>query len=281
MAKNKKPPEPVTSKPAGTPATPAPVTPAATVVARTPTFAANYARHLAAVRALDAAAVKLCNIEPELALRNVRDALTAMSTVRATLSTALPTIAWEPVFALEELAEGFVFAAGQVASGGVTREQIDAVRAELQFLREPALLIGRGLALLKRVPLADVKVMEAGSGFTDIARDGIALAAFYRKHAGTIAGQHPFTEELLTQMELLGEWLLRNVRPEGARAVPDAEARAAQDVVNRFYTEIERRYGELRKGAHVVLGADWEAKVPPLHSRAATPRKPDDEPKPE
>ena len=239
---------------------------------RADSFASRYERHRSRALAVDARDLTPATCDPVLVLHNVRTALKNLRPHEAKLRLD-PTVAWDDVFALEELAEGFVFACDRVTAPVATGEQVAEKRAELQALRAPALLILRGLAMLEKAPpMARVEAIEAGSGLIDMGRDGIALAALFREFEGELAGKHPFTVERVARLEALGEWVLRNVTPEGTRAAP-ATSSEAERVRDGFWAEIQRVYKGARAAGFKQYGEDFGRHVPALQSRAAAPRK--------
>ncbi|MFO0610486.1 MAG: hypothetical protein U0324_45415 [Polyangiales bacterium] len=239
---------------------------------RRTSFAAQYQRFLAVARALEARDVVRAAGDPVLVLDNLRTGVRNLLPHEAALRRD-PTVPWDEVFELEALGEGFVFATDRVSAAPATGEEVASKRAELQALRGPALLILRGLAQLEGTPpLAEVEAIEAGNGVIDMARDGIAIACLVREHGAALAGKHPLTEARLTAMEALGEWILRNVSPDGARAAP-AVASEAEALRDRFWTEIVRRHKHARAAGFKVYGEDFGRRVPALQARATSGRK--------
>jgi len=239
---------------------------------RTDSFASRYERHKARVMSVDARDVTPATCDPVLVLHNIRTGLKNLRPHAAKLRLD-PTVAWDDVFALDELVEGFVYAVDRVTAPLATGDEIAAKRAELQGLRAPALLILRGLSLLESVPpIQRVEALEAGSGLIDMGRDGIGLAALLREFEAELAGKHPFTPERVARMEALGEWVLRNVSPEGSRVAPPTSSEA-EGVRDRFWAEIQRRHKDARAAGFKLFGEDFGRYVPALQSRASAARK--------
>lgn len=239
---------------------------------RADSFASRYERHKSRALAVDARDVTPATCDPVLVLHNVRTALKNLRPHEAKLRLD-PTVAWDDVFSLEELAEGFVFACDCVTAPVATGEQVAEKRSDLQALRAPALLILRGLAMLEKAPpMTRVEAIEAGSGLIDMGRDGIALAALFREFEADLAGKHPFTPERITRLEALGEWVLRNVSPEGSRVAPPTSSEA-EGVRDRFWAEIQRRHKDARAAGFKLYGEDFGRYVPALQSRVAAARK--------
>lgn len=232
-------------------------------------FAQKYTRILAWIEKHPIAADDPFRSDPMVVLANVNRGLNALRPHLATLR-ADTSVNWDDVMATDDVAEALVFACDQVVEIKVTREEIDEKRAELQKLREPGLLILRGLALLDEVPLKRVEALEEGKGILDAGRDGIGIAALLREYAEPLAGKHPFNEKRLQKMETLGAWILRHVTPDGAVAVKPSEPSVSALRRDTIWAELRRRHASMRLGGFKVFGEAFNDFVPPLGSRVVS-----------
>jgi len=248
--------------------------------ARGHSFAAKYERFLDDALALPAASVKPLALDPVVAMQNARRACQVLSPHRPALAAQLPAIAWDAAFSVVDLAEALVFAADRVVKSAVTREEIEAHRAKLQSVREPAILSARALALLGHLDPRDVDAIEQGTGLIDQGRDGVALAELFSRNANAIAERHPLTDAHLALLREEGEWVLRNVVPDGTEAVLDAKRAEAAEVRDRFGALLQQRYADLESGAFVLRSDLGERAIPTLFTRAAPAAKDEGEPKP-
>jgi hypothetical protein len=198
----------------------------------------------------------------------------------------MPGIDWDAAFEAGDVAEALVAACRRPTVSPVSGARKEAVRAELQSLRGPALRIARALAELGHLPLEAVERIEAGSGWIDTGLDGIALADLFESHREGVAGMHPFTGEALARMRTLGEWIVRNVSPAGVRVVDGAGERAARAERDRLWTLLTLRYRDLRRGGFLVFGEGLNDALPPLRSftkrrKAGEPENPPKTPRTE
>lgn len=245
-------------------------------------FGAKYLRFVPLAKEHAKGELKRSTVDPVRAVANLRTGLASLKPHEAELRRD-PTVAWDEVFELVDLGEAYIYACDRVTSRPATREQIDAKRDELQKLRVPALLFARGLAVMEpdegeRRPwtLEHVEEIEAGNGLVDMARDAITLAADFRGAAELIRNKHPFTETHLAKMESLGEWMLRNVTPDGARVAPQGSTEA-ENIRDGLWAEIVRRHPAARAAGFKLFGEDFGQYVPPLGSRVATRGAKDDD----
>jgi hypothetical protein len=204
--------------------------------------------------------------DPMVVLTNVRRGLHALRPHMLALR-ADTSVDWDDVFMAEDIAEALVYGCDQVVEVKVTREDIEKVRRNLQKLREPALFIARGLALLGELPLESVEQIEEGVGIVDTGRDGLAIPALFRAHASTLANKHPFTEKHFDTMESLGAWILRHVTPDGAEPAKSVEPTTAELRRDMLWADLRRRHAVMRLGGFKMYGETFNDFVPPLGSR--------------
>lgn len=237
-------------------------------------FGEKYARLVRPFEANPVAVDEPFRGDPMVVLSNVNRGLMALRPHLATLR-ADTSVLWDDVMASDDVAEALVFACDQVVEVKVTREQIDQARRDLQKLREPGLLIARGLALLGHLPMERVEQLEAGKGILDTGRDGIGIAALIREFAPKIAGMHPFNAERLQTMESLGAWILRHVTPDGTVAARPSEPTAAALRRDMLWADLRKRHASMRLGGFKIYGEDYNTNVPPLGSRVVTRKSAD------
>lgn len=242
-------------------------------------FAEKYARFVAHYTKHPAPVSDTTPGDSLVVLANVRRGQVALAPQLAKLR-ADASVEWAVVPQAVDLAEAYVFAEDQIVEVKITREQIDGMRAELQKLRGPALLIARGLALLGHCSLERVEAIEAGKGVLDMARDGLALAALFRDIDSARPGLHPFNAERLETMERLGAWILRNVTPDGTAAtrVPPSELATRNRAL--LWDALRHTHGIMRLGAFKIWGEAFGEYVPPLGSRVIARRADDGEEEP-
>ena len=224
-------------------------------------------------------------VDPDVIQTNVDAGLAAVAPYRERILRELPTTPLAEVERLGDVARALIFATTQVVPSKVTADDVQRVMRELLELREPALkqLEVFAAPAVGAVPAAVVERIRAGSGPRNMAEDAVALAAAYRDPRWKLAGRHPLTDAQLARLDVLGNWVLTHVKADGA---PTPNARVpgdAQEVVDRFFTLLQRDHAALRRVGHWLFGEDGvDAKVPKLGSRTAAPRaeKPAEEPKP-
>lgn len=229
-------------------------------------FSQKYARMVAYFEANPPPATDTLPGDPAVVMANVRRGWKELAPHLAQLQ-ADPTVKWALVPIAVDTAEAYLFAVDQIIGEKITRERLDAVRVELQKLREPGMLIARGLALLGHTSLERVEAIEAGRGLLDMGRDGIALAALFRELNATAPGTHPFTDERIANLEKHGAWMLRNITPDGTvapRVVSTDQATRNRDLL---WAALRETHGVMRLGAFKVWGERFNDHVPPLGSR--------------
>ena len=209
--------------------------------------------------------------DPTVAMANIRRGWVEIAPHLAELRGD-PTVKWELVPMAVDAAEAYLVAVDQIVTEKVTREHLDAARADLQKLREPGLLIARGLALLGHASLERVEAIEAGRGLLDMARDGLSLATFFRELNATAPGTHPFTDERIATMERLGGWILRNVTPDGTVAPRVVTADQATRNRDLLWAALRQIHSVMRLGAFKVWGERFNDHVPALGSRIRSAR---------
>jgi hypothetical protein len=214
------------------------------------------------------------NVDPAVMMSNLRTGVASVHPLLAELVEARPRtkVAW--VLSMTNLGHAIEYAVANCAQApAVTRAQLDAMYAELQRYREPALHFARGLAseLFQKLSAQEVATIEAGKGYYDHGQDGVSLASLYRRHAAEIAGMHPFTSAQLDAMEAVGARVAASVTPEGARPKERVAVGVSPALRDRLWTLLKLRHAELRKCGVELFGEDEvDEKVPRLNRRTQT-----------
>lgn len=238
-----------------------------------PSCTANFEHICAEALALPEDGIEPFKATPAVVCRNARTAIEALTPYRARLESQMNSEDWARAFNAAEIAEALFVAAGRRKAPSRASAEIRRVQKELQTLRTPALRIARGLAELGYLPIEEVERIEAGSGLIDMAGDGVALAHLFRTNAAVITGLHPFTEDRLARMEVLGTWILRNVRPKGVRS-PAPKNTRERALCDRLWTLLSRAYTSLLRGAFHLWGKGYSEHIPSLRRYAAGARTP-------
>jgi hypothetical protein len=127
------------------------------------------------------------------------------------------------------------------------------------------------------LPAKKVEEIRKGTGKWDLASDGVALVALYQDHEGALRGKNPFTTQDFEQLEAASEWLLDTLNPDGAARTSTPARGEPEDMRDRLWTLLARRYVDLRKIAYYFHGDAFEAFVPKLQSRLASSGKDQDD----
>lgn len=228
-----------------------------------------YNHFLPLCQAIPAADVKLCNLDVNIVRHNVDRGVDAIAPHRATVAKKLPECPFNDVVELPSLALALIFAADRIplpASDGQIAERLAALRP----MRDLTLRQLEILADLRFAPANQVRAIRAGTGPIDAARDAVSIAALFQELGSAVAGKHPFSPEYFDEMRGHGEWLLKQLKPEGAVAAPIA-ADPAIDIRDRLWTMLSARHDHLREAGVVVYGLKaLDEHVPPLGSRTIT-----------
>ncbi len=233
-----------------------------------PTDAAiAYQNHLTAAQALPAEAILPYRLDVDLALANVKTAMTYFTTIESTVPSYLPKEDLAALQSISELALAVKYAAIQVEQEIPSESEVSQKTAVGWSLRSILLSVAKGLAAAGLLPADQVAAIATGRGPRDMAEDAVQLAGLFQAHAATIAGKHAVTTDQVEQAAALGAFLLQHLRPKNAPAEKGVGHSALIDARNRLATLLSRRYARLQAVAHYLAGADWEDHVPALMSR--------------
>ncbi len=207
---------------------------------------------------------------PAVAIVNVRLIRAALASHRADIPLKLPFLDVDNLDGLEDTALGLIAAANiaskvmSTASNGEFFKNL----AQARELRGRLLPFLQGLAMSKHVPMKVYSDIAAGRGTRDMAQDCVDLAVAFREHALAIAGKHPISDADIDASEVVGTWLLRNLKTRGAHTMKGAIAPEI-DLRNRIATILTRDYEDATIVAHYFLREAYLDVAPPLRSRLA------------
>lgn len=140
-------------------------------------------------------------------------------------------------------------------------------------LREAALKQLEVFSLLGLIPTKVPTAIRKGSGPLDNARDAVAIPGAFHDHRDDIGDKHPFTPAMLVRLGSEGDWLVKQLKPAGAKAAA-AKRDPASLVRDQLWAIINERYEELRQAGAVVFGLkNLDGHIPPLGARAASTTK--------
>lgn len=249
-------------------------------VAPSPSLAGPFEAFLPEARGLAADRVVPLRLDPALLFANVQAGVLAVLPHKDRLLAELPRLRVAGFEQLPDLARAVLFAAERASrlAQPMKRAEIEPLLAELQKLREVALLQAEVFVLLKLLPAERVAQIRAGKGAFDAAQDGVALADLYHEHHDALAGKHGLSAEQLRRLAELGHTLMQVITPDGARPAPSPEAAQAVEDRNRLFTLLTERHAELRKAGFYLYGESVDDKVPILGARLGHRRS---EPAPE
>ena len=233
---------------------------------------AAYDKWLPAARRIAAGEVVRLRADPQLALHNLAIGVRSVLAERARLPKLGETDA-RALASLEELALAVVFASTQVVRPGASRE-LPALTSRAAALRALLLRTAEALTLAGLLPAAEVRKIRGGRGRLDAARDLVALAALFGKHAAALKGKHAIGAAQLKEAADLGTSLLTLLKPGRARRSIAGLALGA-DERDRLWTLLVLGHDRLwRAGAYLFGRAAVGAKVPSLQAGAGgRPRK--------
>jgi len=226
-----------------------------------------YQKHLPEAQALPAEAIVPYRLDVNLAVANVRTAMTYFGTIESLMPTHLPNEDLAALQSTPDVAMAVKYAALQVEQEIPSESEVAKKVALGWSLRGVLLPVAKGLAAAGLLPVEQVAVIATGRGSRDMAEDNVQLAGLFQTHAAAIAGKHAVTTEQIEQAAEVGTFLVRHLRPKNASAEKAPEPSASMDARNRLATLLLRRYERLQAVAHYFAGADWEDKVPALMSR--------------
>lgn len=237
--------------------------------------AAAYKHFLPVCQQIPAADVKPCTVDVDLVRHNVDRGIAAITPHTKTVRKKLPECPIVEVLELPALSLALTFAADRIAAPASSGEIADRLAA-MRPMRDLTLRQLEIFAELGLAPAERVRAIRAGTGPIDAARDAVAIPALFEELGGAVANKHPFAPAYLAQLNAHGEWLLQQLKPEGAVQAPSTQDPAVV-IRDRMWTLISTRYDHLREAGVVVFGLKaLDENVPPIGSRVVsrTPEKP-------
>jgi hypothetical protein len=211
--------------------------------------------------------------DAELAYHNVVDGVNAVLAERVTLSRELPGADLAAIEALPALAQAVVFAAGQVDRRRLSNGEIARLLKEAYPLRDLLLTTAEALAKKKLLPDKTVSQIRAGRGRLDAAKDLVALAALYRKHASALRNKTAVTADEVARAAEIGSELLTLLKPKRAKRTGPSPGHDAAEMRDRLWTLLvlgKEARGGLDSIAGWLWGQEAWAHVPPLQAHRAT-----------
>jgi len=233
---------------------------------------AAYEHFLPLATAIPTEGLDVCRTDVEIARVNIERGVEAIRHHVATLAQKLPQCPTSEIQELPALALALLFAAGKVsktASSGEIEKRLAAMRP----LREAGLKQLEVFALLGLIPTKVPTGLRKGSGPLDNARDAVAIPGAFHDHEAAIGDKHPFTAALLEKLGSEGDWLVKQLKPSGAKA-ETAPRDPASLVRDQLWALINERHEALRQAGAVVFGLkNLDDHVPPLGARVASAEK--------
>ena len=165
-----------------------------------------------------------CRADLSVAYHNANDGFNKLKEYASVVAAKMRDFDMAAAGRLPMIALAAMFAASRVdrcqGSTGVTGQLL----ARGAVLRELLLASLDALAKKAIVPARDVQKIHEGSGAIDLAKDCVAAAGLFRKHADAIGGMTPVTSEEVDEAAEVGGQLLTLLRPVGTPRVGTAKA---------------------------------------------------------
>jgi hypothetical protein len=227
-----------------------------------------YEHFLPLAKAIPTDGLDVCRTDIEIARINIERGVDAIRQHLDTLAKKLPQCPVSDLLELPAISLALLFASGKI-SKTVSSGEIEKRLAALRPLREAALKQLEVFALLGMIPTKVPTGIRKGSGPLDTARDAVALPGAFHDHRAEIGDQHPFTPALLVRLGGEGDWLVKQLKPVGAKAAA-TQRDPASLVRDQLWAIINERYDELRQAGAVVFGLkSLDEHIPPLGARVA------------
>jgi len=226
---------------------------------------ADYERFEAAARALPASDVLPMRADLRLALHNVKVGVAWLEAERER-AERLDGVKVQELLELPHLVLATIFADTQVQRAEAAGD-VQALLRRAVELRSLLLKVALGLVEAQLLPPGPVEAIQQGSGAPDLARDCVALAALFTKHASSLRGKHPLKASQVEEASRVGTDLLNALKSGRARRQP-AEPAAGVDMRDRLWTLVVKRHELLwRVGAFLFGPAEVDVKVPALQAK--------------
>ncbi len=230
---------------------------------------AAYEHFLPLAQAIPTEGLDVCRTDIEIARVNIDRGIEAIRLHLGALAQKLPLCPIAEILELPALALALLFGAGKVVKTASSKE-IEARLAALRPLREAGLKQLEVFALLGQIPAKVPTGIRKGNGPLDAARDAVAIPGAFHDHQDKICDKHPFTPAILEKLGAEGDWLVKQLKPTGAKAAP-SERDPASIVRDQLWAIISERHEVLRQAGAVIFGLkNLDDHVPPLGARAAS-----------
>ena len=232
---------------------------------------ADYDAWLPAAQKIAAADVMVMRADPQLALHNVTVGVGNVLAEEGRLAK-LPETNAKELASLRQVALAVIFASTQLARPGANSALPGKV-SRGAVLRAFLLQTAEALALGGLLPQAEVDKIRAGYGRLDAARDLVALAAIFGKHAAKLKGKHSISAAQLKEAADLGTELLTLLKPGRAKTTTAGTTIGAAER-DRLWTLLVQGHDRLWRAGAYLFGHAVAAKVPALQaSSGGRPKK--------
>jgi hypothetical protein len=235
---------------------------------------ASYQHYLKLAQALPKDQLVPFRLDPQLALFNVRAGVASLLPSFAQLKTALPLLNFELLKDLPALCQALIVASTQVMGPQRSDGEVSALLAEARTLRSLLLSVAAALVLGGHLPGQAVDKIRAGSGFIDLARDCVELAALYRKHPDCLQQQKLVDATQLDRAAEIGAELLDRLKPSGSRSTPARSDGDAVEARDRLASLLVACHRDLRRAGYWLWADQVDAHVPYLQARKVVRGKP-------
>jgi hypothetical protein len=213
--------------------------------------------------------------DADLAQHNAKEATKVVLDRQADLGGKFSDQEIQTMAETPKVAAATVFASNRV-SFMVTDspKEIAEKMVRARKVRKILLLGAQACAEAGHIPTKDVRTIEKGRGFRDVATDDVDLAALYRKYPAELENRTPATPEMIQEAAELGTELLSKIKPSRAfsEKIKPEELTAAMAIRDRFWTLLVQHHEAVWKAGAHLFGRAVDDHVPALLSRKRAPK---------
>ncbi|MFO0587437.1 MAG: hypothetical protein U0441_07855 [Polyangiaceae bacterium] len=209
------------------------------------------------------------NADPNLVRKNVQRGVDAVQPHLDHVHKALPLLDTKRILELPSLILALAFHYNNMVVVADPNEVAER-QARLRPVRRWTLTFLEIMAEMGKIPSKPIENIRADSGPVDEANDGIAIAAQFEKHATVLHNKHPFSPEMLKQLNEDGHYLARVLTPKGTAPEQKSNGPTPDQLLrDRLWTEVVARYDDLYQAGVAIWGRRGVDKhIPPLRARA-------------
>lgn len=228
-------------------------------------------RFLDPAQALPEEQVRPMRADAQLVYQNVVLGVRAVLPYEQALRADLPSVDWNVLRELPQLALAVSFAAAQSSR---RRRGTMPVLRRAERLRRLLLTAAEMLVLSGDILSRDVDKIRRGNGPLDTANDCLDLAALFRRHESA-RRRTVITDALLAETEAVGQQLLGRLTrgTEYAKALGLRAVEPTLSLRDRLFTLLGQRHRELRRVGMWLFMERVDEHVPALLSRAMRERQ--------